>query len=62
VPHPKDCSHLLQRFERALSLLFLSLLSFAMMMMMMMMMMTTIGVVARNLETPRRRRTKTEKS
>jgi hypothetical protein len=58
VPHPKDCSHLLQRFERALSLLFLSLLSFAMMMMMM---MTTIGVVARNLETPRRRRTKTEK-
>jgi hypothetical protein len=60
VPHPKDCSHLLQRFERALSLLFLLLLSFAMMMMMMM--MTTIGVVARNLETPRRRRTKTEKS
>jgi hypothetical protein len=59
VPHPKDCSHLLQRFERALSLLFLSILSFAMMMMMMM--MTTIGVVARNLETPRRRRTKTEK-
>jgi hypothetical protein len=59
VPHPKDCSHLLQRFERALSLLFLLLLSFAMMMMMMM--MTTIGVVARNLETPRRRRTKTEK-
>jgi hypothetical protein len=58
VPHPKDCSHLLQRFERALSLLFLLLLSFAMMMMMM---MTTIGVVARNLETPRRRRTKTEK-
>jgi hypothetical protein len=59
VPHPKDCSHLLQRFERALSLLFLLILSFAMMMMMMMMM--TIGVVARNLETPRRRRTKTEK-
>jgi hypothetical protein len=58
VPYPKDCSHLLQRFERALSLLFLLLLSFAMMMMMM---MTTIGVVARNLETPRRRRTKTEK-
>jgi hypothetical protein len=58
VPHPKDCSHLLQRFERALSLLFLLILSFAMMMMMMMM---TIGVVARNLETPRRRRTKTEK-
>jgi hypothetical protein len=61
VPYPKDCSHLLQRFERALSLLFLLLLSFAMMMMLMMMMMTTIGVVARNLETPRRRRTKTEK-
>jgi hypothetical protein len=60
VPYPKDCSHLLQRFERALSLLFLLILSFAMMMMMMMMMMT-IGVVARNLETPRRRRTKTEK-
>jgi hypothetical protein len=58
VPYPKDCSHLLQRFERALSLLFLLILSFAMMMMMMMM---TIGVVARNLETPRRRRTKTEK-
>jgi hypothetical protein len=57
VPYPKDCSHLLQRFERALSLLFLLILSFAMMMMMMM----TIGVVARNLETPRRRRTKTEK-
>jgi hypothetical protein len=60
VPHPKDCSHLLQRFERALSLLFLFLLSFAMLLLMMM--MTTIGVVARNLETPRRRRTKTEKS
>jgi hypothetical protein len=56
VPYPKDCSHLLQRFDRALSLLFLLILSFAMMMMMM-----TIGVVAQNLETPRRRRTKTEK-